>query len=48
MLKYIEEKYGVCNLPEPEEKWVFYFVETYLGGTDFQGRHKKALYDHRS
>ena len=49
MLNYMEKKYGDYKQTEAEEKWLFYFVNTYLGGlTDIQGRKKTALYDHRS
>ena len=48
MLDYMEKKYGDYNLPEAEEKRMFYSVNTYLGGSNIQGRKRNALYDHRS
>ena len=47
MLQTIEKKYGPYRLNGPEEQWLHYFVNTYIGGIDVLGREHRALYDFR-
>ena len=43
MLDYMEKKYGDYNLAKAEEQWMFYFVNTYLGGSNIQGLRFKLI-----